>query len=195
MNADALMPGVGSSCICSLYVYCFNNPINLLDISGKWPTLLKNFWDGCKAFFKSLNVDVGVGIGVGGKGQLHGIGKIASEASVDFVNIELENGKFNLYTEASAELGFEFSLDRGLFFGASCSHDYFGQCGHKTIPIIDLYSCECIEPEYEYSATFNAIGIENDDLVIGAGYSKYWGIGGSVDVKFNISEFIRLVGM
>ena len=43
INADSVVAGVGGSLQgYNMFAYCFNNPVNLSDASGCWPTWLKN---------------------------------------------------------------------------------------------------------------------------------------------------------
>jgi len=69
INPDTVIAGnVGTLQGYNLYAYCFNNPINMTDASGNWPSFkdignfISNMWN---AFATSIEAQVGVGFGVG----------------------------------------------------------------------------------------------------------------------------------
>ena len=73
ISPDSVMSGVtGSLNGFNLYVYCFNNPINMTDAQGNWPKW-NEFWSEVKrvveivitSYIEALEYEVGIGQGLG----------------------------------------------------------------------------------------------------------------------------------
>ena len=88
ISVDHLIPEAGGSIKgYNLFVYCYNNPVNMFDEEGNWPNLIKRALHTAKTFvrtilspLKAIEVKVGAGIGIGA----------TANASVGGMNLEAE---------------------------------------------------------------------------------------------------------
>ena len=103
ISPDEMMSGVnGSLNGFNLYVYCFDNPINMIDSSGNWPKWIEdavdwigeqyNTWKEASfvrnVVVKNISADFGVGIGVGGEVEVGPV-KLSAISRVDVFGIEV----------------------------------------------------------------------------------------------------------
>ena len=104
INADNQIAGVGGEILgYNMFAYCFNNPINMSDSTGNWPSWndvvqgAKKGWDALvsvaevgwnyvKACANSFEIEMGFGAGV--KGDIAGASaEVSLGAKGDFVNV------------------------------------------------------------------------------------------------------------
>ena len=199
ISADNLMSGVNGSLHGSnLFVYCFNDPINLTDSVGNWPEWVEkaaawtkenivkpavdavvNYVD---AVYKSIEVQVGVGLGIG--------------ASVDdYSGITFYHDVYVGVDDGVITTGHEVG-------NKTNTYNHWSEKGNES------YKCyDCL-----FSDNFNAYTIINcqhtkkvndkfnfgvfklnseNDLVISLDVDAHVGGGGHVKLGFNWSEFLR----
>ncbi len=124
LNADNVVPNVaGDIRGYNQFAYCFNNPINMVDTSGNWPTWeefcegwndfwngvgswLGNVWDSAGAILGGVQGDVSVGAGIGGSID---IGtdvslSLVAKADIERITCDLDEG-FDFGKEMVAEAG------------------------------------------------------------------------------------------
>jgi len=193
LNADNEIAGIGGDvCGYNAFAYCFNNPVNMSDPTGNWPSwndikqgakkawntitsAAKTAWNYVTAFANSFEYEAGAGAGLKLGVEVLDV-EVEAGMKGNFVNLELSNQGF----EATNTMEASIAVNIGpLKIGPQCSdksplvHD---NCTDENCTHYDNYteSFVTIAPW----TTFDVINIE--------GYFLY---GGSINVRFNMETF------
>ena len=191
LNADTAILGVGGYAKqYNAYVYCFNSPVNLSDISGHWPEWVEELGS---RFVHTINVMAriavsplagisvtaggGVGIGVKASSTINGVPIEAGVTSSISDSICFEKGRFDVRNETSTNVGinvaevFDFSHTVGhghSYFDDTCDCDFMGSTfGEKS---------KCVANQSNVS--------QNASLSISFGAYFIIGFEGSISIDF-----------
>ena len=178
----------------NLYVYCFNNPINMTDSQGDWPTW-NEFWNRTteilfgviEAYITSLEYDAGIGQGLSVAVESFGF-----EAFRD-TYVGFDNGKLVSGNKAVAGLGI-------FVFGISYEADHRTYSGGDNLKLSSQNSDGPLDM-LNYSETDKSLiilcgpfSLDSDfDLRISFNSSAHIFFGGHFSAGFNFSEFIRRI--
>ena len=191
LNADNVIAGVGGLIQgYNMFAYCFNNPINMIDEIGDWPSwkkikkALKIVVDDVvkigKSIIKSFSVEIEAGFGVGANVQVCDSVNVSVLAVVNRDKFSIDNGEANLTTEMEYSVGVEIGEFIDLAPSATCSVDYYDvKKGNG------FYSNS--KGEWTFDSSLS------DDVVFSIGASIYLGLGLGFDVSFNLSECIQMI--
>ena len=212
INADALVAGTsGSVHGFNQFSYCFNNPVNMEDDTGHWPTWndikegAKKVWGGIKSTAKaagewivdtivdgieSIETDFGVGWGL----DVNAFNVAEVGLSRD-VFIGLDDGEIILGNVVDIGVGlFESLLEIGGSF------TYISERGGERTAFsgspqdgpLDMIKYK--ETTKDDSFTFGLLKINSEsEILIGLSGGIHFGGGGHCSFYFNVTEFVERV--
>ena len=176
----------------NLYVYCFNNPVNLTDDNGNWPSAKKiveksggfvvKMYD---SFIKSIEADVGIGFGFGANLS----DNITAEAYRD-TYVGIDDGEF----VTGNKIGLEVSLFD--IIGIGDSYNHLVQKGDKRVSnsgsALDGPFDMIFYPDVKRGniITFLIFSVNSEgDFLVSLSASAHLGAGGSASIALNLSEY------
>ena len=177
----------------NLYVYCFNNPINMTDSQGDWPTW-NEFWNEAKrivigvleAYVKAVEYEIGIGQGLGADAQ--------SAALTGYRNtyISFDNGEFTagnkfLTSIKIAGFGISYEANHKTYAGGKT----LKTSAHNSDGPLAMLNYSETEKAHVISFSILDINLKNGELKYTTGSSAHILFGVHYSAGFSITEFIR----
>ena len=203
INADKVMSGANGELNGSnLYIYCFNNPVNLTDGVGTWPEWVEKAAEfaisAAKAIgkaavkvavaaFESVEAQAGIGFGIG----IDISNTITADISRD-TYVGIDDGEAITGNLVTTEISF---LDSDLSIGDTYNH-LVEKGGKRVTKSGSVYDGPFAMINYPDTTRGNQISCfifsvkENGDFVIGVSAGAHLGFGGHASIGFNVSEFL-----
>ena len=179
----------------NLYAYCFNNPINMTDNQGNWPTW-NEFWNEAKrivvgvfeAYIKALEYKVGIGQGLGV--DLEDFGATAyRDTYIAFDDGEFVAGNTITVSGGISVLGVSYEANHETYAGG----ENLITSARNTDGPLDMLNYVETEKATVISVLIFDFNLANKEISAALNASAHLGFGVHYSVGFNCSEFIREV--
>ncbi len=191
ISADKSISGVGGIVEgYNLYSYCFNNPVNMSDPAGNWPTWLKEIGARAKyltkfvvgvvtAPIKAIKADIGLGIGLGIKASANVKGiKIDGGASASITDsVSYDKGKVDVKNTTSTKIGVNaLSIINAQYMNGK-EHSFFdNKCNCNIIHTPFVTQSHCVANKK----------IQRTEATLGISIGAYLCLGGEVSVGIDL---------
>ena len=194
LNADNVITGTGEKVQgYNLYVYCFNNPVNMSDSEGNWPKIIKKIGSRIKntaniiekivtSPFKVIKVSVGMGVGIGGKVETT-VNNVPIEVGISTSttdSISYNKGKIDIKNSTSKNFGFNFANLIDISYGEGKEHSYMNSnC-----------TCNFLHSTYGQKQQCRANKkTTSSDMTLGFSIGAYLFMGGEISVGIDLNAW------
>ena len=171
INADSVIADVGGDLRgYNLFVYCFNNPVNMSDALGNWPKFVEELGSRLNhavdimgriaiAPLKAITVEVGAGVGMGAQVSAN-VGGIPIEAGIINTvtdSIVYDKGIFDIQNKSIINVNINLAEVFDYSYTKGHGHSYFDEnctCNFMKSTFGDKSKCEANQKISSSNATF-----------------------------------------
>ena len=194
ISADGQISGVGGNIIgYNMFAYCFNNPVNMVDEYGNWPSW-KNIKKSLKNFATKLLSPVELQIGFGQGFGINFLDTLTAGFSRDtYFGIDDNNAIMgNVITSEISVFDSKLSIGDTYNHKVEENGERISNSGKPTDGPFDMMNYPDVTHGNEFAMPLFALNSEGE-LLLNFSIGAHFGIGGHIVIAYNVSEMCRLL--